>query len=89
MRILTISPDEQQPCSGKQNALEQLQKEIILQSDSEFWDKTEFNLFLTISKTKELKNIGLSAWHWKSAIRYPFVKGKRIFSFNNLGCYHG
>lgn len=33
MRILTVSPDEQQPCSGEQNALEeQLQKEMILWS---------------------------------------------------------
>lgn len=62
MRILTVSPDEQPPCSGEQNALEErLQKEIILWSPRKFWDRTEFNLFLTISKTKDLKNVALSA----------------------------
>lgn len=67
MRILTVSPDEQRPCSREQNTLEQLKKEIILWPLSDFWDKTEFNLFLTISKTK-LKNVALSAQH-----RVPFI----------------
>lgn len=89
-RILRACPDEQQPGSGEQNALEeQLQKKVILWSPSEFWDKTEFKIFLTISKTKELKSIALSACHRKRAIHYPFVKGKIILSSNNLECYHG
>lgn len=69
MKILTVSPDEQQPFSGEQDALEkQLQQELLLGSLSEFWDKTEFNLFLTISKTKDSKNVALFEWH-----RVPFI----------------
>lgn len=66
MRILIVLLEKQQPCSGKQNILEeQPQKEMILQCLKEFWHKPEFKLFLTIFKTKNLKNISttLKACH--------------------------
>lgn len=46
---------------------QQLQKEITLWCPSEFWDNSGFNIFLTISKTNELKNIAFSAQ------RVPFI----------------